>query len=87
MATKKNNLLPSTYSEELEFDGLTYDKQIVHMLNTQKVMFQIFDLSNGVDLEPSKYSFIRDSLNTCYIKFIAPPIARSKYCIMIMKVE
>lgn len=84
MSNKKDNIL--TYSETLECDGLTYKFNVVHALNSMNILMQLIDSNTGVTINPDKYVFRRDGLNTSILEFKNPPIAREKFTILLVKV-
>ena len=77
--------LREKHNELIECNGLDKRYQVLHLLNSKEVMVQLYEEESGVTF--NDYKSIRDTPNTLEIIFNAPPIARKKFKVLVIRVE
>lgn len=75
-----------SYSEIFECNGLDYTYQVVHMLDTRKILCEIASTDNWETIPSSEYSLTSDTDSSVTIRFRKNPPAKSSFQITILGV-
>lgn len=75
-----------TFCDDIIGDGITYRYIVSHMLNSYKIMSQIIQSQNGIELPKDKYTLIRKTPNVIVIEFTTPPLKEELLYVLLIKV-